>query len=288
MPTRSLRPRRPGRRAAGVGVFELFVLALLLALLLFILLPALLLPVLAQRTDAARRTRCSAKLHNLYVGMRSYLVYHDDYFPLAWHVPGKPRADLANVSYHRFLLHEQMDRSFRRIVDTKKPAESAARKFQQTRKAWEDPAAGATRDYFAPLLVFTGHRGAKGNLDPTHTGKFDKHTSYSELAHTGVHATDRPMLAGVDASYANAQGKGMTPGHEAELRRGWQTVQCLGSEVFLGVGPSLRKAGDLSSSRFDFRHRGTVNILFLDGHSQGIKKTDTDRLRRIHAAWNKL
>ena len=265
-----------------MSLFGLSLVVLLFAAVLFVLLAML------RERAISRRARCEIKLHNFCVATRGYVIEQNDCLPPAWHVAGEPRADLANVSYHRFLIHEYLKTGFRHIVGTARPGQSSAGKFQQTRKVWEDPATGATCDYFAPLLVFTGHRDAKGNLDPTNTETFSKHTQFAELAATGVGSTDRPMLAGVDASYANAEGKGKTPDHQAELRRGWQTVQCLGSEVFLGVGPSLREPGDLSSSRFDFRHGGLVNVVFLDGHGESIEEANTDRLRRIYAAWDKL
>jgi prepilin-type processing-associated H-X9-DG protein len=104
-----------------------------------------------------------------------------------------------------------------------------------------------------------------------------------------VTSTGRPLFADVNASLPNPEARDpRDPEHEAEMRKGFSVVQAVGMDVFAGVGPSLRRAGDTSTSRFDFRHSGVVNVIFLDGHLELVKADKEARLERIHRYWNSL
>lgn len=269
---------RTVRRGRGLTVLE--VLAVVGAL---VLLAALLLPVLTRPTSHRNYARCSSRLRQLYKGIRMYLNNYDEFFPAAWHVSGKPRPDLGNVSYHRFSIYEHADSSFNHIVQSgQTPAETTQGKFKATRRFWECPAQGWTTDYFAPELVFRM---------PSADGRA-QHTQYNSLV-ADLSSTERPLLTDVDASYAQGAGaypddQYKSPEHKRDVEQGWQTTRCLGTEVFLGVGPSLRNPGDSASTRFDFRHNGRCNLLFLDSHVVAVDEKEHDKLKPIYDAWNRL
>jgi len=269
---------RTERRGRGLTVAEALVLVGAL-----VLLAALLLPVLTTPTSHINYTRCKSRLGQLYKGVRMYLNDFDEFFPAAWHVAGEPRPDLSNVSYHRFGVHEHANSSFSHVVQSgQTPAATTAGKFKETRRYWECPGQGWTSDYFAPELVFRM---------PSADGRA-QHAQYNSLV-ADLSSTERPVLTGVDASYAQGAGaypdeEYKSPEHKRDVEQGWQTTRCLGTEVFLGVGPSLRKPGDPASTRFDFRHNGRCNMIFLDSHVVSVGETEHKKLRAIYDAWNHL
>jgi len=215
-------------------------------------------------------------------GLRIYLNNFEDYFPLAWHVGGAELSgDLGNLTYYRALICEYSEAGFSRFM--RDPTAAQRQKFAGIQKRWTDPQEGGwTRDYFAPEIIFRMPAPANAHLD--------KPVQYGDLTEgVRVSGSDRPLLADVNASLPNPEARDPNdPEHEAEMRKGFSVVKAAGMDVFVGVGPSLRRAGDYSTSRFDFRHRGTVNVLFLDGHVECVSADSKARLEKIHRYWNSL
>jgi len=276
---------RPCTRAGGRAAWGLLALGIVLLFIAMVLVQ-----VLRSSTVSSRSVghACRQQLNDLGKGIWSYVIDYDRFFPLAWHVAGPSLADdLSNVSYHRFLIAERVTPDFRRLVTPDDVARHngdrmAARrdKFRQADKLWNDPGIGGwTRDYFGPATIF---RWPGGRDEPA--------LGYTNLsAFTEADITDQALLADVNASLPNPDAKDPDdPEHEAEMRKGFSFVRESGMDVFVGAGPSLRRKGDLSSSRLDFRHKGAANILFLDGHVEMVSKTNAERLERIHRNWNSL
>jgi len=248
----------------------------LLAVVVWLLVPS---------TNPARRhgqrLACMSKLHELHKGALAYAGASDGCLPLAWHIQGLSIADdLSNLSYSRFAVYEQCEPSFRHVVTPQEVEQSVGlvparqQKFRTAAFFWKCPAKGWTDDYFAPETIFR---------------RSDKPARQAELE-AALPPAERPLLADVNASLPNPQASDPDPGHGHELRNGFRdnVVTEAGMDVFVGVGPSLRVPGLLSSSRLDFRHGKAVNIVFLDGHTDFVPAGDEPRLRRIHDAWNYL
>ena len=248
----------------------------------------LLLPILAM-PRGQRSPTCMSLMRQHYQGLRLYLNGYDEFFPLAWHVGGaKLAGDLSNLTYYRSLISNLERAEFEPFVSPQDVArcggdrrEACRQKFAEVQKHWTDPGKlGWTQDYFSPEIVFR-------IPDPRETS-FDKHSQYMRLIQD-VSSSDRPLLAEVNASLPDPEARDPNdPEHEAEMRKGFGIVQALGIDVFVGVGRSLRRAGDYSTSRFDFRHNKHMYVLFLDGHVDSIKADDKARLEEIHRYWNSI
>jgi prepilin-type processing-associated H-X9-DG protein len=214
-----------------------------------------------------------------------YLTENERRFPLAWHIEGATLAqDLSNLTFYRSELCHQTRSEFRQPLSPgADPVAAQRRKFAVVQARWTDPAGGGwTRDYFAPDIIFR-------MPDPANALLAKPVEYYDVTDRVGVSASDRPLLADVNASLPNPEARDPNdPEHEAEMRNGFSVVQAAGMDVFVGVGPSLRRAGDTSTSRFDFRHRGGVNVLFLDGHVDLVKADEKARLEKIHRYWDSI
>jgi len=265
----------PAPRRAGLTILE--------ALILIAILGAIAWFIYRRHNpprDTSSRALCSMKLHGLFRALPAYLNSADDYFPLAWRVDGPSVAeDLGNLTFHRFALHECLDADFGHAVSQRDlqrnggdPLAARQEKYRLTATLWKCPVEGWTDDYFATDLVF---RTAGG---PAH---------FDDLARA-VPPSDRPLLADVNASLPHPEAKDLKdPGHGAEAKNGFSTVSESSMDIFVGVGPSLRVRNVPTSTRFDFRHEGSVNVLFLDGRVESIKSTGP-KLPGIHRHWNEL
>jgi prepilin-type N-terminal cleavage/methylation domain-containing protein/prepilin-type processing-associated H-X9-DG protein len=271
------------KRHSGFTLVELLVVIGIIALL-----AAILLPVLARATAQAKSTRCKNKLNQLYKGLRMYLNNFDEYIPAALHIGDSAGDDLEGYHYHRFAIHEYADQSFSHIVSATDTNEGidGQDKFDTNRIFWQCPAQGYTQEYFGPDIAFRVPSPIKG-------GTYDRHAQYSTLVAT-VASTERPLLTDVDASYATdvfEAGEGKSGEHETDLSSGWkiETDTNAGSKgIFVGVGESLRTPGDYATERFDFRHNGACNVLYLDSHVTALRESDGAQLERVHDRWNSL
>ena len=282
--------------AKGFTLVELLVVIAIIALL-----AAILLPVLARATAQAKSARCKSRLGQLYKGLRMYLNNFDEYFPAAFHKGSVAGSDLGEYAYHRFSIHEHTVSSFNHVVQSgQTPPETTAGKFKETRMLWQGPAQGWTSEYFAPEIVFRESDGME-NTD----GSYDRHAQYNSLV-SRVSSTERPILTDVDAAYAagtNAFGVNAADyksvGHKAEVDGGWQIITDASAEagkgIFKGIGSqadgfSQRSDGVKLSEkmRFDFRHNGTVNVIFLDSHVATVREDDGQRLEYISDRWDNM
>jgi len=273
--------RSRGKR--GLSRAELLVL---LAVLTFLV--VLLLPLHPYRFTPSREIQCRAKLQFLYKGLRMYLNYNMEFFPPAWHVGGEKVAeDFSNLTYYRFAIHGHCESDFSPTLSREQlqatsggPQSARQRQYERDAQFWKDREKAWADDYFAPDLVF---RMPEDPAAPPCEG-----VTYEDLTRD-VPSGERPLLSDVNASLPNASAKDRAdPGHEQEMRSGFSFVRDAGVNVFIGVGPSLRRAGEYATSRFDFRHKGTANVLFLDGHVEPVSSANAERLRRIHDRWNNL
>jgi len=284
------------RRSGGFTLVELLVVIGIIALL-----AAILLPVLAQATHAARRANCSNKLGQYYKGLRIYLNNYDEFFPLAWLETDSSDQRLGKLTYWRFIIHEYAESGFSRFIVTGDPSKSGRELFRRDKLFWSDAAKGWTSDYIAPWLIFKGWQDSDTKeIDTSNTTDgYDKHASYSAIT-KDVSSTERPLLTGVDASYAlgaDAPAEDECKGtqHHTDLVNGWTYMDSFDAggdtvEVYIGVGKSVRTDDDYTdeSIRFDFRHNHSANFLFLDSHVDSVHETNHARLERIHERWNRL
>jgi len=295
-------------RKASFTLVELLVVIGIIALL-----AALLLPVLAQATNSARGTRCRSKLQQYYQGTRIYLNTYEEYLPTAWFDKGAGPTDLSKLAFHRFSLHETCETGFQRnfakgVYDAAVDTEDGIGKFKRDQAFWEDPGAGWSKDYFAPVLAFNGPKASGSNdLSLVSTdASFDGNTQFTELTKDVV-SSERPFLTEVDISYKSdkSDSKSAITGRDTNAFKGWCIVvsPAPGSgpsadlnNLFVGVGTSSRGIttvggglqADEAKSRFDARHNGSSNFLFADGHVDPVSGTNKDRLLRIHERWNNL
>jgi prepilin-type N-terminal cleavage/methylation domain-containing protein/prepilin-type processing-associated H-X9-DG protein len=276
------------KRNSGFTLVELLVVIGIIALL-----AAILLPVLARATAQAKSTRCKNKLNQLYKGLRMYLNNFDEYIPAALHIGDTPGADLGGYHYHRFAVHEYADQSFTHVVRTEDT--TAGRdtewKFNTNRIFWQCPAQGYTTEYFGPAIAFR----IPGGVDSPAVsgGTFDRQAQYNTLV-SNMSSTERPLLTDVDASYATdvfAADEAKSSAHHGDLTSGYQihTDTAAGDRgIFIGAGESLRTETDYGTERFDFRHNGACNVLYLDSHVVALRETDGAQLERVHDRWNSL
>jgi len=265
--------RRRNGPPRGLTLLEVVIGIALLAVLAWLFLP---------RPDPAlkhnRRLACMNKLRDLHAGALAYAAANDGCFPLAWHVDGPAIADdLGNLLFARFAIHEHCDPGFSHVVSRQDVETSVGllparrQKYRLTAFYWKCPAKGWTDDYFAPEVVF------RKSAAPARQAELAK----------AVPPVERPIFADVNASLPNPNAHHIQdPGHNHELRNGFSFTSESNVDVFIGVGPSLRAEGYASSSRFDFRHDGAVNVQFLDGHAEFITPAEKQRLERIYRAWD--
>jgi prepilin-type processing-associated H-X9-DG protein len=251
---------------AGLTIGEVIVFVVLLALLV-----ALLLPVLAKTREADHyHSHCRSRMRCLFQGVRMYLNNYDEFFPLAWHEGSGD--GFGQVTYGRFLIQVVSDTStdFHRAKTDAEKEEI----LDESIRFWSDEVHGRTRDYFSPPAVFR----LPGPAEMSRP--YDRHASMSDFMKPDA----MPILADVNASIPQAEGEGETlTGIPGAFKDDWITVNGVSYDVFYGVA---RSKTDTSASRFDFRHEGRVHVVFIDGHSESIKETDTTRLRTVHENWN--
>lgn len=270
----------PRRRNRAFTLVELLVVIAVIALL-----AGLLLPVLGKASKAAKSTKCRTNLSQTFKGVRLYWNNNDEYFPLAWHVGGSVTSHLGNLTYARFALQEASVSGFHQAIiqsdiDSAGSIQRAKEeRFDETAKAWQCADSGFTREYFAPTLLFKW---------PNGTAPYDKHRQLGEVTQT-VPDTMRPILTDVNAALPDDEAEDSNDSqHQLEMRNGFSYVTLSGIDVFIGAGQSLRNQSDRDTTRFDFRHNDAINVLFLDSHVEGIKRTNSARLARIHRRWNSL
>ena len=221
----------------------------------------------------------------MFKGIRIYLSNNEEYFPLAWHVGGSVTNELGNLTYARFVIHEECVSGFHRVItarDTELAGSQQAakeRKFRDTAQFWRCPEKGWTNDYFAPILIFKW---------PNGTDPYDKHRQLGEVTQR-VPDSRRPLISDVNASLPDDEAKDDEDAqHELEMRNGFSYVTVSTIDAFVGVGESMRNLNDWDTTRFDFRHSDGINVLYLDGHVNGAKRTNRPLVTRIHRRWNSL
>jgi len=259
--------RHTRQARAGITIGEFFVLAIVLALLV-----ALLLPVLATARQADHyHSHCRSKMRCLFQGVRLYARNcYDGYLPLAWHEGSGD--GFARVTYNRFLIRAVVDTNLQ-FSEMKNDAEKAEM-VEESARSWSDEVQGLTNDYFSPPAIF------RLPAPDEMTRPYDRHAKMSDFTKPDA----MPILADATASIPQPEGEGETlTGIPGGFKDDWITVDGVSYDVFYGVA---RSKTDTGASRFDFRHEGRVHVVFLDGHSESIKKTDTARLRAVHEAWN--
>jgi len=295
--------RRQGHRQ-GFTMVELLVVIAIIALL-----AAFLLPVIAAATASARRANCSNKQRQILLGVQMYLNNFDEYFPPGYvsHTPTTSTSGgnhLENIAYWRFLVHEFCEAGFSSVMSSTNSRDTEASKAARDKIFWTDPARGYTADYFAPR-IYNGYKiNGDGTIDTAivpAADKFEGHIAKTQATQT-YSASQLPVLAEVDTGYKvtdppdwkdHPEG---TEVHKGLLKTGWDLVALPGgTEVLIGVGRATR---DLDSStpannsklynRFDFRHNGAMNVLFLDNHVEQVAETNATRIQVIRDVWNSL
>ena len=282
-------PRREGK---GFTLVELLVVIAVIALLL-----AILMPVLGRASKAARSARCKATLSQMFKGVRVYLNNYDEYFPLAWHTGGTLTDDLGNLTFARIILQEQCMSGFHRVVTDRDvdrfgtPQAAKEEKFRDNAKFWKCSDRAFTNDYFASHRVFKwpGYPDGPEQAGSDDDGPYDKHRTLSEVSTQAVPDSKRPLFTDVNASLPNDEAEDpLDMDHQDEMRNGYSYRTVSGIDVFVGVGRSLRDLDDWDTTRFDFRHNNSINVLFLDSHVADVKKTNRKLLSRIHRRWNSI
>ena len=265
----------------GFTLVELLVVIGIIALL-----AAILLPVLAQATHAARAARCRSRQRQIFQGARMYLNNSDEFFPLAWHEGtsnGSPT--VADVTYARFAIQMATDTNVNFREATESP-EKEVELFENNAQFWADPAKGLTNYYFSPIAVF--------KLSDDMVAPYNRHTQYTELT-AKVPSTAMPMLSGIYAAIPDDEAEetgsetfsGIANGFEADF-----VTEGSVHDAFYGVAQTYSGGWDIDGDtgtgeeRFDFRHNGAINVIFLDGHVDSIKKTHGDRIVKLHDNWN--
>ncbi len=297
--------RRRGRRQ-GFTMVELLVVIAIIALL-----AAFLLPVIAAATASARRANCSNKQRQIFLGVQMYFNNFDDYFPPGYvsHKPAAADADyesrLGYLAYWRFLVHEYCEAGFSHMLQ-KERGETIAEKVARDKVFWTDPGRGYTADYFAPRL-FNGQVDTDGTVktdDLPAAQKFEGHIAKTQFSQT-VPATQLPVLTEGDTGYKVAdppdwKDRAIDATHKQLLKDGWTlgTVPGGGAtdDVLIGVGRATRESdkspvADGSRKlyeRFDFRHNGALNVLFLDNHVEMVPESNATRVQAIRDAWNSV
>jgi prepilin-type N-terminal cleavage/methylation domain-containing protein/prepilin-type processing-associated H-X9-DG protein len=286
---------QPRRSARGFTLVELLVVIAIISLLM-----AILLPVLGRASKAARSTRCKATLAQMFKGLRLYFGTFDEYLPLAWHVGGSGiNARLGNLTFARFVIQENCVNGFHHAISDRdielannSVSEATKVKFGECQRFWSCADKGWTRDYFAPVLIFKwpGYTHGPDRAGSDLTTPYDKHRQLGELTRD-VADSRRPVLADVNASLPDAEATDPdSTSHETEMQKGFgcRTVDSI--DAFVGVGESLRDQAlkDWETTRFDFRHNDAINVLYLDGHVTGAKRTNRPLMTRIHYRWNSL
>lgn len=259
-------------RPDGLTLVEVLIAVALVAVVVWLLVP---------RRDPTlkhgRRLGCANKLRELHKGTLAYRDAYGGFFPLAWHVHGSSIADdLSNLTFARFAIYEQCDPTFNHIVTPQEVEQNVgllpARqlKYNLTRLFWKCPTKGWTDDYFAPEIVFS---------------RSDTPVRETTLTQA-LPADQRPLFADVNASAPQPYAEHLKdPGHNHELRYGFAMTTESRTDVFIGVGPSLRVLGNLLTTRLDYRHGAAANVIFLDGHADAFSPDDP-RLEALHRAWN--
>ncbi len=291
-----------GRRQ-GFTMVELLVVIAIISLL-----AAFLLPVIAAATASARRANCSNQLKQYAQGTRIYLNNFEEYFPPAWiiHDPnGAGNAQLQSLSYARFLLHEYSEAGFSHLLQTDK-GETLTNKCTRDKRFWTDPGKGYTTEYFSPR-IFNGVVAGDGSIDianGTVTTKFEAHIAFTQAIQT-VPATQLPMLTECDSGYAVPEPTDWKEranndeAHKTILVTGWAVADLPGGTAgtdvgHVGVGRATRDQEGVSDQnkkyywRYDFRHNGSLNVLFLDSHVDVVSETNQARVKTITDAWNSL
>jgi prepilin-type processing-associated H-X9-DG protein len=218
-----------------------------------------------------------------------YLSNFEEYFPLAWHEP-EGTDDLDEFTYHRFLIHEQCDSNF--TVNNLTDAEEKKDTVRENQLFWEDPGKGLTPDYFGPTLVFKIPVNSSG-AESVAEEEYRNHAQYNEVV-KDVPSTERPMLTGTIASTPDPEGPEGTETVDGLNDDGVDHFKAdvggTGITLFYGVGDSTTDTDnpDVENERFDFRHNGSMNVLFLDGHVDTVKQENRSRVNRIHNRWNNL
>ncbi len=294
--------RSLGRRQ-GFTMVELLVVIAIIALL-----AAFLLPVIAAATASARRANCANKLKQYAQGTRMYLNNFEEYFPPAWVIydpNGAGNAQLQSLSCARFLLHEYSEAGFSHLLQTDR-GETLAKKAIRDKIFWTDPGAGYTTAYFSPR-IFNGVVQPDGAIDianATVSVKFEAHIAFTSAIQT-VTATQLPMFTECDAAYPIPEPSDWKERdknddtHKTLLTQGWAVADIPGGvsgtdTTHVGVGRATRDKEGISDMnlkyywRFDFRHNGSLNVLFLDSHVDVVSETNRARVEAITEAWNKM
>lgn len=269
---------RPEARSAGLSVGELLILFLIAILLL-----VLLLPVLAPcRPPRAHQAKCLSQLRQLGLAVFLYANNADGHLPVAWGVPADgPSTGIEGLSYWRASLQPYIGGSPPTSAEGLRQFSSALPESDRSPTSlWTCLGRGWTRDYFgSPVLFSLPDDPLAITVPAVRQGDVE----------AAAPAAERPMFSEVNASLRNPKARDRDdPAHEAEMRSGFSIRKFGGVDIFVGVGPSLRKRGDPATTRIDFRHRRRVNVVYLDGHYEAVRASDPPALRRFHRLWDTL
>jgi prepilin-type N-terminal cleavage/methylation domain-containing protein/prepilin-type processing-associated H-X9-DG protein len=266
------------RKDKGFTLVELLVVIGIIALL-----AAILLPVLAQATHAARAARCRSRQRQIFQGARMYLNNFDEFFPLAWHEG--TGATVETVTYARFAIQMATDTN----VQFREASESSDKEvelFENNVQFWADPAKGKTNYYFSPIAVF--------KLPDDMTEPYNRHTQYTELT-AQVPSTAMPMLSAVYAAIPDDEAEETSSETYTGITGGFKSGFVTGGSIhdaFYGVAQTYSGGWNETSDtgtgeeRFDYRHNGAINVIFLDGHVDSVKHSHGDRIVKLHDHWN--